>query len=66
MVGLGATTKEVEIDGKKVWVNPLVKGKGRLNYSKGRMGRPFGSKEWEAFDKTHGEDEKVDFGDEKV
>ncbi|KAK4629526.1 Monooxygenase [Fulvia fulva] len=64
--GLGATTKEVEVGGKKVWMSPLVKGKGTLNYSKGRMGRAFGSKEWEALDRTHGEHEKVDFGDEKV
>ncbi|KAH7079884.1 hypothetical protein BKA63DRAFT_229909 [Paraphoma chrysanthemicola] len=48
--GLGATTKEVtRKDGRKEWVSPLVKAKGKLLYSKGRMGRDFGDKEWEAY-----------------
>ena len=46
---LGATTKEATVDGKTVWLNPLVHGKGILAYSKGRMDRPFGEKEWSAF-----------------
>ncbi|ORY10973.1 hypothetical protein BCR34DRAFT_336590 [Clohesyomyces aquaticus] len=46
--GMGATTKEVKnADGTKSWVNPLVKVKGKLNYSKGRMGRAFGANEWD-------------------
>ena len=49
-LGLGATTKEVTSEtGQKSWVNPLVKIKGRqLLYSKGRMGRSVGEKEWDA------------------
>jgi hypothetical protein len=51
--GLGSSTKEVvDKDGKKVWVNPLVKASGKLAYSKGRMGRTYGDKEWEAFGAT--------------
>lgn len=50
LTGLGATRKEVDLDGQKVWMNPLVQAKGKLRYSKGRMGRPFGDKEWTAFD----------------
>ena len=50
--GMGATVKEATVDGKKVWLNPLVEAKGKLRYSKGRMGRPFGEKEWIAFDNT--------------
>ncbi|OAK97757.1 hypothetical protein IQ06DRAFT_358038 [Phaeosphaeriaceae sp. SRC1lsM3a] len=47
--GLGSASKEVtDVDGRKTWVNPLVKAKGKLAYSKGRMGRAFGDKEWEA------------------
>ncbi|KAJ4309786.1 hypothetical protein N0V94_008764 [Neodidymelliopsis sp. IMI 364377] len=46
-VGLGATSKEVTgPDGKKSWVNPLVKLGGKLLYSKGRMGRAYGNDEW--------------------
>ena len=56
--GLGATNKEVTVDGKKVWMNPLVLGKGRLTYSKGRMGRPYGEKEWPAFENTLAPEEK--------
>ena len=52
--GIGATTREAEIDGKKVWMNPLVHAKGPLRYSKGRMGRPFGEKEWVAFENMTG------------
>ncbi|PPJ59509.1 hypothetical protein CBER1_09995 [Cercospora berteroae] len=51
--GLGSTSKEVtRPDGKKVWMNPLVKMKGQLMYSKGRMGRRFGEHEWDAFAAT--------------
>lgn len=47
-VGLGSASKEVtDASGRKTWVNPLVKAKGKLLYSKGRMGRAFGDKEWE-------------------
>ena len=56
--GLGAARKEATVDGKQVWINPLVKGNGRLTYSKGRMGKPFGNGEWNAFEKTLEEDEK--------
>jgi hypothetical protein len=49
--GLGTTTKEVTgPDGKIVWMSPLVKGKGKMTYSKGRMGRAYGDKEWEAYE----------------
>lgn len=52
VTGLGASTQERIIDGKSVWVSPLVQGSGKLSYSKGRMGRPFSEKtewpEWEA------------------
>ena len=48
-IGLGATSKEVTgPDGKKSWVNPLVKLGGKLLYSKGRMGRDYGDDEWDA------------------
>ena len=48
--GIGATRKEVTVDGEKVWMNPLVQGKGRLTYSKGRMGKAFSTdKEWQSF-----------------
>lgn len=58
--GLGATRKEVTIDGKKVWMNPLVQGRGRLTYSKGRMGRSYNTeKEWVAFDNMLTADEKA-------
>jgi hypothetical protein len=30
-------------------MSPLVKGKGKMAYSKGRMGRAYGKKEWEAY-----------------
>lgn len=33
-------------------MNPLVKMKGPLMYSKGRMGRQFGDHEWDAFAAT--------------
>jgi hypothetical protein len=57
-VGIGATTKEVTgADGRKEWVNPLVRAKGKLAYSKGRMGRAYGDKEWEAFGATLGADD---------
>ncbi|KAJ8110024.1 hypothetical protein OPT61_g7023 [Boeremia exigua] len=47
-VGLGATSKEVSgPDGKKSWVNPLVRAKGKLLHSKGRMGRISDDKEGE-------------------
>jgi len=50
-VGLGSTTKEVTgPDGNKVWMSPLVKGRGKMAYSKGRMGRAYGEKEWEAYE----------------
>jgi hypothetical protein len=51
--GLGSTTQEVtNLDGKKEWVSPLVRANGKLAYSKGRMGRTYGDKEWEAFGAT--------------
>lgn len=51
--GLGATSKEITgPDGKKSWVNPLVKLGGKLSYSKGRMGRAFGDDEWTASTET--------------
>jgi len=57
--GLGATAVEVERDGKNVWVNPLVKGTGKLTYSKGRMGKVFSyDSEWKAYDDTLGVGEK--------
>ncbi|KAH8728468.1 hypothetical protein GQ44DRAFT_724463 [Phaeosphaeriaceae sp. PMI808] len=53
--GLGATSMEVTgPEGEKEWVNPLVKAKGKLVYSKGRMGRAYNDKEWEAFGATLG------------
>ena len=59
--GLGATRKEVSVGGEKGWMNPLVKGKGRLTYSKGRMGRPYSNeKEWVAFENTLGADDKAE------
>lgn len=49
--GLGATTKEVEVDGERVWMSPLVQGKGQLRYSAGRLGRKFEvEREWRAFE----------------
>ncbi|KAF2820609.1 hypothetical protein CC86DRAFT_374291 [Ophiobolus disseminans] len=49
--GLGSTTKEVTgLDGKRAWMSPLVKGKGKMAYSKGRMGRTYGEKEWVAYE----------------
>lgn len=57
--GLAATTKEVlGEDGTKKWVSPVVKAKGSLLYSKGRMGRDFGNKEWTQFDDALTSDEK--------
>jgi heme-degrading monooxygenase HmoA len=59
-IGLGSTTKEVvRADGKSEWVSPLVRAKGKLAYSKGRMGREFDEKEWEAFGATMGDEEKM-------
>ena len=50
--GLGATFTEAEVEGKKVWMSPLVKGKGPMMYSKGRMGKAMDEKtEWSAFAK---------------
>lgn len=57
--GLGATSQEVNIDGKQVWTSPLVECKGQLRYSKGRMGRPFGDKEWVALENTLTAEEKA-------
>ena len=58
--GLSAATIETERDGKKVWVNPLVKGNGRLTYSKGRMGKVFSPEtEWKAYDDALTAEEKV-------
>lgn len=48
-----------------MWINPLVKGKGKLTYSKGRMGRSFGSDEWASHEKTLHEEEKL-FAAEKA
>ena len=49
--GLGATRKQVTVDGEKVWMNPLVEAKGQLRYSKGRMNRGFSEKqEWPEFE----------------
>ncbi|KAF1841937.1 uncharacterized protein K460DRAFT_319507 [Cucurbitaria berberidis CBS 394.84] len=47
--GLGTTAKEVTSEtGQKSWVNPLVRVSGnKLLYSKGRMGRSVGEKEWD-------------------
>jgi len=51
--GLGATSKMTMVDGKQVWANPLVRGKGRLSYSKGRMGKAFDNEsEWQAYEKV--------------
>ncbi|KAK4494914.1 hypothetical protein PRZ48_014270 [Zasmidium cellare] len=47
--GLGATSKEVEINGTKAWVNPLVRAKGPLLWSRGRMGKESGEKDWQEF-----------------
>lgn len=59
--GLGATTKEATVDGRKVWMSPLVKAKGRLRYSKGRMGKVHNAAdEWKEFEKFVTEDEKRD------
>lgn len=57
--GLGATSKEVEVNGQKVWMNPLVKVAGKLLYSNGRMGRPFDYKqEWAPLESALPEEEK--------
>lgn len=54
--GMGATFTEANVNGEKMWMSPLVQGKGRLTYSKGRMGRPLNEKnEWTAFEETLGE-----------
>lgn len=60
--GLGATNKEVNLDGKKVWMNPLVQGKGKLTYSKGRMGHSYGDKEWMAFENTLTSEDRMEAG----
>ena len=57
--GLGAASKEVELEkGGKVWMNPLVQGRGQLNYSRGRMGLALKDNEWNAFEETLGPEEK--------
>lgn len=60
--GLGATFTEATVKGEKLWMSPLVKGKGPLTYSKGRMGKKFDlGSEWEAFEGTlGGEDGKYE------
>lgn len=51
VLGIGATSKQVTgLDGKKVWKNPLVRIGGNLSHSKGRLGRAYEEKEWEALD----------------
>lgn len=51
--GLGASTKESTINGKSVWLNPMVHGTGKLAYSKGRMGRSYSEKtEWPEWERT--------------
>ena len=40
----------VDKDGKSTWVNPLVRVKGQLSYSNGRMGRTENNKGWSAGD----------------
>lgn len=58
--GLGATTKEALINGKPTWLNPQVRAKGRLNYSKGRMGRVYDTEsEWIPYEKALGATEKA-------
>ena len=53
--GLGATFTEATVKGEKVWASPLVQGKGKMTYSRGRMGREFDvEKEWTAFEETLG------------
>lgn len=47
--GLGATSKEVDINGQKTWANPLVRAKGPLLRSSGRMGKDFVTKDWPEF-----------------
>jgi hypothetical protein len=59
MAGMTATTKEVVKDGKSEWVNPHVYVSGKLRYSKGRMGREYGEKEWEPLRDAMGYSEKV-------
>ena len=44
----------------KHWVSPSVQAKGNLLYSNGRMGRPFGKKEWTAYDQTLSAEEKAE------
>ena len=53
--GLGATFTEANVKGEKKWMSPLVKGRGKLAYSKGRMGREYGDNEWTAYEETLGE-----------
>ncbi|EMC99306.1 hypothetical protein BAUCODRAFT_31625 [Baudoinia panamericana UAMH 10762] len=59
--GLGRVTKAATtVDGNEVWLNTLVKGKGRLAYSKGRMGRVYDQQsEWSAFDSTLNAEERA-------
>lgn len=51
--GLGAAFSEGTVKDergeRKVWMSPLVKGKGQLTYSKGRMGKAPSDKEWVAY-----------------
>lgn len=57
--GLGATFTEANVEGEKVWMSPLVEGKGKMMYSKGRMGKAFSEKsEWTAFEETVGGEER--------
>ncbi|KAF7198632.1 Monooxygenase [Pseudocercospora fuligena] len=58
--GLGATTKQATVNGQQVWVNPLVRGKGKLVYSKGRMGRTIANNEWDAFEQRLDAEEKAE------
>ncbi|KAF2032984.1 hypothetical protein EK21DRAFT_59592, partial [Setomelanomma holmii] len=58
--GMASTTKEVQgKDGRKEWVSPLVKAKGKLLYSKGRMGRTYGDNEWDAYEEMVKKEEEV-------
>ena len=56
-VGLGSTSKEVTDEkGQKSWVSPLVKIKGSLLYSNGRMGRNVAENEWDSLTKLKPEE----------
>jgi hypothetical protein len=55
LLGLGYTTMEkMGAEEQKSWISPPVRARGKLAYSKGRMRRAFGDKEWEAFRFTLG------------